>query len=64
MKYWEIIAKRLGEKGWSYGVAEQITSNGLIYCVDAHRDDLHRFIVHADDLLTAFVVLEAELNRF
>jgi hypothetical protein len=29
-----------------------------IWIVDAHRDDGKRFVVHADEILTAFVELE------
>ena len=57
MKYWEIIADRLHAEGWSYGIAEHLTKHGLLFCVDAHHDG-KRFIVRADDLLTAFLSLE------
>ena len=34
-------------------------SNGrTVWIVDAHRDDGKRFVVHADEKLTAFVELE------
>src|SRR5438093_9051512 len=59
VKYWEIIADRLHAEGWSYGIAEHLTKHGLLYCVDAHRDG-KRFIVKADDLLTAFLSLERD----
>src|SRR5207302_10119435 len=59
MKYWEIIADRLHAEGWSYGIAEHLTKHGLLFCVDAHRDG-KRFIVKADDLLTAFFTLERD----
>ena len=59
MKYWEIIANRLHAQGWSYGIAEHLTQHGFLYCVDAHRDG-KRFIVKADDLLTAFLSLERD----
>jgi hypothetical protein len=59
MKYWEIIADRLHAEGWSYGIAEHFTKHGLLFCVDAHRDG-KRFIVKADDLLTAFISLEGD----
>jgi hypothetical protein len=59
MKYWEIIADRLHAQGWSYGIAEHLTKHGLLFCVDAHRDG-KRFIVKADDLLTAFLSLERD----
>ena len=58
MKYWEIIADRLHAEGWSYGIAEHLTKHGLLFCVDAHRDG-KRFIVKADDLLTAFLFTRA-----
>ena len=54
MKYWETIADRLHAEGWSYGIAEHLTKHGFLFCVDAHRDG-NRFIVKADDLLTAFL---------
>ena len=44
-------------EGWSYDIAEHLTKRGLLFCVDAHRDG-KRFIVKADDLLTAFLSLE------
>ena len=59
VKYWETIADRLHAEGWSYGTAEHLTEHGLLYCVDAHRDG-ERFIVKADDLLTAFFSLERD----
>ena len=59
MKYWEIIADRLHAEGWSYGISEHFTQHGLLFCVDAHRDG-KRFIVKADDLLTAFLSLEKD----
>jgi len=62
VKYWEIIADRLHAEGWSYGIAEHFTQHGFLYCVDAHRDG-KRFIVKADDLLTAFLSLERDVIR-
>jgi hypothetical protein len=59
MKYWESIANWLHAQGWSYGIAENLTKHGLLFCVDAHRDG-RRFIVKADDLLTAFLSLEKD----
>ena len=46
-------------EGWSYGIAERLTRHGFLFCVDAHRDG-KRFIVKADDLLTAFLSLERD----
>jgi hypothetical protein len=59
VKYWEIIADRLHAEGWSYGIAEHFTKHGFLFCVDAHRDG-KRFVVKADDLLTAFLSLEKD----
>ena len=59
VKYWEIIADNLSKAGWSWGCVSAIDSNGrTIWIADAHRDDGKRFIVHADELLTAFLELE------
>ena len=56
MKYWEIIAYNLKKRGWRYGYVSAIDSNGrTIWIADAHRDDGKRFIVRADEILTAFV---------
>jgi hypothetical protein len=47
------------EAGWSWGLTSAIDSNGrTIWIADAHRDDGKRFIVRADEKLTAFVELE------
>jgi len=34
-----------------------------IWIADAHCDDGKRFVVHADELLTAFVGLESAIRR-
>ena len=44
-------------RDWSYGIAEHFTKHGLLFCVDAQRDG-KRFIVKADDLLAASLLLE------
>ena len=62
MKYWEIIADNLSKAGWSLGYVSAIDSEGqTIWIVDAHRDDGKRFIVHADEKLSAFVELERQV---
>jgi hypothetical protein len=44
------------------GWVSAIDCNGrTIWIVDAHRDDGKRFVVHADDKLTAFVELERQV---
>jgi hypothetical protein len=59
MKYWEIIADKL--PGWSWDYCRAITPGGWRWIVDARRDDGRRFIVESDELLTAFLELEATL---
>jgi hypothetical protein len=62
VNYWEIIADRLHSERWSYGIAEHFTKHGFLFCVDAHHD-AKRFIVKADDLLTAFLSLERDVTE-
>jgi hypothetical protein len=62
MKNWEIIADNLKKRGWSLGWVSAIDSEGrTIWIVDAHRDG-QRFIVNADEILTAFVELESAIR--
>ena len=57
----EIIADNLSKAGWSWGWVSAVDSQGrTIWIVDAHRGDGRRFVVHSDELLTAFVELERE----
>ena len=61
MKYWEIIADNLKKRGWSLGWVSAVDSEGrTIWIVDAHRDG-KRFVVRADEKLTAFLELEAAI---
>ena len=63
MKYWEIIGDRLSKAGWSLGWVSAIDSEGrTIWIAGAHRDDGKRFIVRADELLTAFVEVESAIR--
>ncbi len=62
MKYWEIIADNLKKAGWSYGYVSALNCEGrTIWIVDAHRDEGQRFIVRADEILTAFLELESAI---
>jgi len=62
--YSEIIADNLKKAGWSWGCVATIDSNGrTIWIADAHRDDGKRFIVRADEKLTAFLELELAIRR-
>ena len=61
-RYWEIVADNLSKAGWSLDRVSAIDSEGrTIWIVDAHRDDGRRFIVRADEILSAFVELEREV---
>jgi hypothetical protein len=45
------------------GLVSAIDCNGrTIWIADAHRDDGQRFIVHADDKLTAFLELKVAIR--
>ena len=62
VKYWEIITDRLSKAGWSLGRVSTVDCEGrTIWIADAHRGDGKRFIVHADEKLSAFVELEREV---
>jgi hypothetical protein len=51
---WKIIADKLSKAGWNLGWVSAVDSEGrTIWIVDAHRDDGKRFVVHADEKLTA-----------
>jgi hypothetical protein len=64
MKYWEIVADNLHKAGWSYGYVSALDREGrTIWIVDAHGYG-ERFIVRADELLTAFVELETAIHAF
>jgi hypothetical protein len=60
MKYWEIIADNLRKAGWSWGcISGEDSNRRTIWIADAHRDDGKRFVVRADEKLTAFVEQES-----
>jgi hypothetical protein len=59
VKDWEIIADNLSKAGWSWGCVSALDCEGrTIWIADAHRDDGRRFVVRADEKLTAFLELE------
>jgi hypothetical protein len=62
VKSWQIIADNLSEAGWSWGCVSAIDSRGrTIWFADAHREG-KRFVVHADEKLTAFLELERAIG--
>jgi hypothetical protein len=59
MKYWETIANNLSKGRWSWGCVSALDCEGrTIWIADAHRCDGKRFIVRAEEKLTAFLELE------
>ena len=61
---WEIIADRLSKAGWSLGWVSAVDCQGrTIWIVDAHGYG-KRFIVRAEELLTAFVELQRAIHQF
>jgi len=64
VKDWETIADNLSKADWSWGCVAAIGSDGrTIFVADAHRDDGKRFVVHADEKLTAFAELELAIRH-
>ena len=65
MKYWEIIADSLHKAGWSLGWVSALDDYGrIVWTVDAHRGDEKRYVVHADEMLTAFLELQRATHEF
>ena len=63
VKYWEITADNLSKAGFSWGCVSAIDSHGrTIWIADAHRDDAKRFIVRAEEKLTAFLELVSAIR--
>ena len=59
----EIIADNITKAGWSWGCVLAVDSRGrTIFVADAHRGDSQRFVVRADEILTAFVELESAIR--
>jgi len=63
VKDWEIIADNLHDAGWSLGwVSALDVDERTIWIADAHRDDGRRYLVRADEKLTAFLELESAIR--
>ena len=63
VKHWEIIADNLKKAGWSLGYVSAVDCEGRTFWIaDAHRGDGKRFIVRADEKLTAFLELETVIR--
>ena len=62
-RYWEIIADNLSKAGWHCGCISAMDHSGrTIWIVAAEREDAGRFIVRADEKLSAFVELELAMR--
>ena len=64
MKDWEVAANNLKKAGWSVGwISALDRQRRTIWIVDAHGYG-KRFVVHADEMLTAFVELQSAIHEF
>jgi hypothetical protein len=62
VKDWEIIADTLSKAGLSWGCLSAIDRDGgTVWIADAHRHG-KRFVVRANEKLTAFVELESAIR--
>jgi hypothetical protein len=62
--HWEIIGGNLSKAGSNCGCVSRTDRNGRqSWVVAAERSDAGRFIVHADEMPTAFLELHAAIHR-
>jgi hypothetical protein len=55
----------LSKAGWSWGCVSAVDSRERTrFVADAHRGDSGRFVVRADEKLTAFMELESAIRVF
>jgi hypothetical protein len=60
----ETVADNLTNAGWRCGCISSTDHDGLqFWVVAAERENAGRFIVHADEMLTAFVELHTAIHR-
>ena len=62
VKYWEIMADNLSKAGSNCCVSALDSRGRTIWIADAHRDNGKRFVVRADEKLTAFLELESAIR--
>ena len=58
----EIIADNLSKAGWSWGCVATVDRKGQTIWVVAAERDRQRFIVHADEKLTAFLEFDSPIR--
>ena len=57
------VVSLLSQASWSWGCVSAINANGrTIWIADAHRGNGKRFVVRADEKLTAFLELELAMR--
>jgi len=57
------LRHNLSKSGWSWGCVLAVDFDGrTIWIADVHRAENQRFIVRADEKLTAFVELQAAIR--
>jgi hypothetical protein len=63
VKYWEIIADNPRKAGFCVGWVSALDNDGrTIWIVDAYRDG-KRFVVRADEKLTAFLEVQRAIHE-
>jgi hypothetical protein len=60
VRYWEVIADKLIAAGWAWEYCNTGGAEGELWIVAAHKNG-QRHIIHSDELLAAFLELEATL---
>ena len=61
MRYWEIIADNFSKSRLELGLQRLYSRGRAIWVADVNRDENRRFIVRADEKLTAFVELDSTI---
>jgi hypothetical protein len=63
-RYWETVRDNLRKAGWNCGCISSTDQEGRQFWVAAaEREGAGRFVVRADDMLTAFLELHAIIDR-
>jgi hypothetical protein len=63
-RYPETVRDNLRKAGWNCGCVSSTDQEGRQFWVAAaEREDAGRFIVHADEMITAFLELQAAIHR-
>jgi hypothetical protein len=62
MKDWEIIGDNLSEAGWTWGCVASVDREGRTIWVVAAERNAQRFIVRAEEKLSAFMELESAIR--